>query len=512
MGRPLSRIRTRLLVVNVAVILVGFAALALVIGGQIEEAARADYEKRLENEIQLIALSIGQVYTTDNASRVEDLIIYYEDQIGGDLRLLDFFSDRPGSDNGWVVPFALPDFNMDTLFFEGVPWPLDRRDRFLPMERIEATFAAMPEIELALQGDVGVVQRQDESGKPRLFTAAPVTRDRQPTLVQLSVPTANLEALIWERWAALLGVMVLTATLSLLAALLVARSIIKPLTLLRDSALKVADGALDHRVEYTRPDEIGDVARAFNLMVDHVGDMLEAQRAFASNTSHELRTPLTSVRLRTEALRVDSTLDEAERARYIAEIDDEMGRLAVLIDDLTLLSRVDAGRLALGDETISLTRFLRSLATSMQPAAQARCIALTLDLPDALLTVRGSLNHLTMVFRNLLENALKYTPEGGSVRLRLAQRDADWVDASIEDDGIGIEPERLPRLFERFYRADESHNRDVPGSGLGLAIVQGIVSAYGGTVTVFSAGPGQGTTATVIWPAAPLEGEDLTLD
>lgn len=474
-----TRIRTRLLLAYAGTLLVGFAALALVSGQQIASSARADYERQMVNEVRLIAQSISaQVTRTDDSESLENLVTSYSDRTDGTLNL---FTLQP-----------------DVEFFEN-----EREAR--------PTFRDQPELETALRGDTIVASRNDDSGQPALFAAAPLTvgaprsgqdrsEGRPMLLLQLSVPLAALNAVIAQRWAVLLLLCVLITAVALAVALLVARSIIQPLNTLRESARVLSQGDLSHRVAYDRPDEIGAVARAFNEMAQQVQNMLEEQRAFASNTSHELRTPLTAIRLRTEALREDPPIEPALAQQYIAEIDDEVGRLGNLIEDLTLLSRFDAGRAELGQNEYDLIQVAHSLRNRLNPQADARGITLSVESSDESAPVRASLTHLTVVFRNLLDNALKYTP-AGSVTWRIQTDDAH-VTSTIVDTGVGLTADQIPHLFERFYRADKARSRNIPGTGLGLTMAKSIVEAYGGTIRMSSAGPDQGTAVTVIWPRA----------
>jgi two-component system sensor histidine kinase VicK len=252
-------------------------------------------------------------------------------------------------------------------------------------------------------------------------------------------------------------------------------------------------------VTYDGTDEIGEVAHAFNEMATQVESMLEEQRAFASNTSHELRTPLTTIRLRTEALRYDKTLEEDVARRYIAEIDDEVVRLGHLVQDLTLLSRFDAGRAELGQEQVDMQRFATSLRDQLCLAANDKHITIRLALPDEPISMNASINHLTVIFRNLLDNAIKYTPPGGEVVWQIEAVGGE-VHHVVRDSGHGIETNDLPHIFERFYRVDKAHSRNTPGTGLGLALVKSIVEAYGGRVSIDSSGIDQGTTVSVFLP------------
>ncbi|HEX2905368.1 MAG TPA: HAMP domain-containing sensor histidine kinase [Phototrophicaceae bacterium] len=467
MTRFLTSIRTRLLLVYVGILFVGFLALTLVAGQQISSSARADYEQRLKNEIQLIAQGLRAARTDPNTTEADltQLLSEYALQTGGAITVIGF---GPG-------------------------------DRRPPIHR-------SPEIDAAFEGNLLVMERENDFGQINFYTAAPITEDnqeRQQIVVQLSVPAANLQRLVGERWLSLGMIFALITLVALGSAILVARSIIRPLSALRETAVQLATGDFSHRVAYNHPDEIGEVAHAFNNMAQQVESMLEEQRAFASNTSHELRTPLTTIRLRTEALRYDEQLDTETSEQYITEIDDEANRMGALIEDLTLLSRFDAGRAELGSNQIDMEHFAANLFQRLRPAAQSKNIELQLVAAPNLLPITASLNHLTVVFRNLIDNAIKYTPGAGTITWTI-YAETNGVRSLIQDTGRGIEPDQLPHLFERFYRADKSRSRDIPGSGLGLAIVKSIVEAYGGSIAITSPGSGQGTTVTVFWPYQPI--------
>ncbi len=465
-----ASIRTRLLIVQVSIILVGFAGLTLIAGRQISSAAQVDFAQRLQNEVILIAQGIGPVVDRYIDKQIDSrelntAIANYETQVNAELRLYPMHNSSP--------PFS------------------------------RNAFHNLPELENASRGQVALVERRDETGEDTFYTAAPVLHDELLLgLIQLSVPARNLQMVVAERWLELGSVFILMTAVAVLAVSWLSRSIIQPLHRLRESAIRLSEGHFEHRVAYSGQDEIGAVAQAFNEMARQVESMLEEQRAFASNTSHELRTPLTTIRLRSEALRYDQQLDAAIARRYIAEIDDEVSRMSALIEDLTLLSRFDAGRAELGDNQIDLSRFAASLQQRMLPQASAKNIRLELDLAQDVPPVCAGLNHFTVVFRNLLDNAVKYTPEGGSISWRISAG-VDGICSVMEDTGRGIEPDQLPHLFERFYRADKARSRDIPGTGLGLAIAKSIVEAYGGSISVESQGSGKGTIVRVLWPYRP---------
>ncbi len=484
-------IRARLVLATVGILMIGFGILTFVAGSQIAAATRADYEDRMMDTIQLVSRGVSPYITRD------------------------FDMNNPPEDLLTSVQAYEDDLNGQISFF---------------VIGGRTSYRDMPEIETAMRGEVVVVERQDGDGNATLYTAAdihfgtnsggepdgaPPTSGNEPdfggrggdndgfnsVIIQLSVPLSALQAVIFQRWLLLGLVFMGVLVVSVLVALLVARSIINPLYALRESAIRLSHGDLDHRVEAMGKDEIGAVADAFNEMATKLQNMLEEQRAFASNTSHELRTPLTTIRLRSEAMRYDDQLDDATKLQYISEIDDEVRRLGALVEDLTLLSRFDAGRAELGAGEIDMRRFASNMECQMSPHAEARDVRLCVRVPegDDILSVYVGLNHLTVVFRNLLDNAIKYTPSGGEVEWFITSG-VDGVTSIIKDNGQGIDEQTLPHLFERFYRADKARSRDVPGTGLGLALVKSIVDAYGGTISIESSGLHHGTTVTVYLP------------
>jgi signal transduction histidine kinase len=474
------KIRTRLLVVYLGVILAGFSVLTVIAGGQINTAVHAEYEQHLQDEIRLIAQGLASSITTDSTGQVDLAQVQltlqnYAPQTEGKLTAYSFGG---AADNG---PHNSPGADSGPTARKG-------------------SFFNMPEMETALRGEIVLVERTDDTSVDTFYTAAPIgTAPQYNVIIQLGVPVSNLNGIILQRWAVLgLGFLLVT-TVALLAALWLSHTIIQPLYRLRDSALQLSHGDLSHRVSVDRRDEIGEVGVAFNEMANQVQSMLEEQRAFASNTSHELRTPLTAIQLRAEALIDDPTLDAETTKRYIQGIADEIARMSNLIQDLTLLSRFDAGQAKLGQEEIDFVRLANNLSQLYVPQAQDKNITLTLEVRSEPILMRASISHLTVVFRNILENALKYTPNGGSIYWTIQTTDAGIL-YTIKDTGQGISASDLPHIYERFFRADKAHSRNIPGTGLGLSLVKSIVDAYHGWIQIESAGSGKGTTVTILWP------------
>lgn len=480
-----NSLRTRLLLAYAGVIILGFALLTLFAGRQISAAAQADYEQRLISETELIAQSVNQ--RLDRSSDDEtnqglalDVLNSFgtqiTDRIAEEILFYPTFGNPGGRNAGGGM--------------------LPRR----PLNRFSEP-PDFPELNAARDGRIEMNTRDGY-----LYAAAPVKLNNRPIgLIQVRAPAAKLDEAVRGRWIQLGGGFLGLTLLTLLASLWLSNMLTRPLKAIQHSAVRLAHGDFSHRITYSGVSEIGEVANAFNEMAFQVESMLEEQRAFASNTAHELRTPLTTIRLRTEALRYDATMDATTQRQYVEEIDDEIVRLGNLVTDLTLLSRFEAGRAELGRETIDFARFVEHMRAQMAGDAAAQGVNLRVYMPpgDSPMIVYASLTHLTVVFRNLLDNALKYTPADKGGRVDWTVRvDGDKLHTTIVDTGRGIPLEHLPHIFERFYRADTAHTRAVGGTGLGLALVKSILDAYGGSIHIESAGVDKGTTVTVIWPLA----------
>ena len=275
-----------------------------------------------------------------------------------------------------------------------------------------------------------------------------------------------------------------------------ANTLTQPLKRLRTTAQAMARGDLSTRAEMNGPQEVAALANDFNEMAAAVETMVTEQKAFSGNVAHELRTPLTAIRLRTESLLEDDP-DATMTRQYIKEIDSEARRLSGLVDDLRLLARADAQRVAVGREMVDFGRIIRTLHQEYQSELSEKQLTWLCQIDPELPTVEAGLNHMQVVMRNLIDNAIKYTPDGGEIEV-LATADADQVIVTVRDSGVGISAEDLPNLFTRFYRADKSRNRTIPGSGLGLGIVESLLDLYGGSIVIESEGIGHGTKATLM--------------
>ncbi len=462
--------RARILFAMMGLVIIGFAALTVLAGRQLSLGTINDYKDRMIEQSQLIARGLKEP--------VEHL---FEGEAS------------PGALEESLQEFGAQ-FNIEVTLLQG-------NGRYWLGEPVSSTIVPQdaPEVLAAKLGRTIENTRPDAHGQLTVYAAAPIYEDDHLlAIVHLASPLTGAQSLVWQRWLSLIAGFLIFAVVAVGISLWLSRSLTRPLAQLRHSALQIAQGDFSQRLPEKRKDEIGQLAGTFNFMAGQVEAMIEEQRTFAGNASHELRTPLTTIRLRSEALR-DGILDEQTARQYIIEIDDEAARLGNLVDDLILVSRLDSGRMEVGQEEIDPLRFVRQLAKEFEPLLKEKQIDLVLQLPEQLPSVHVSLSHLQVVFRNLLTNAIKFTPSGGRIDWAITSNNA-YFQSAITDSGQGITAADLDHLFERFYRVDKAHSREVPGVGLGLSLVKMIVEFYGGTIEINSPGINLGTTVIVHWP------------
>ena len=249
------------------------------------------------------------------------------------------------------------------------------------------------------------------------------------------------------------------------------------------------------RLSYRGPrDEVGELASTFNRMIARIDRTFEAQRQFVANSSHELGTPLTVIRGNVDLLKRD--LAEEDRRECLAAIESASTRMDRIIGDLLTLATLDDNQGAPA-EAVDLRSLIRDVYNETRICTTQH--ALEIGRLDAL-HVLGHRERLRELLVNLVENAVKYTPDGGRITLT-AQRDHDWAYLSVSDTGVGIAREHLERIFDRFYRVDKARSRSKGGTGLGLSIVKAIALAHGGSVQVRSE-VGRGSIFSVLLPLA----------
>ena len=284
--------------------------------------------------------------------------------------------------------------------------------------------------------------------------------------------------------------------------LLIGRTLSDPLRSLAGTARRMADGDLSARAPAARRDEIGELARQFNMMAQSLETNFRDLRAerdslkrFIADASHELRTPITALATFNELLQGSAAEDTAAREEFLRESHAQLARLQWITANLLDLSRLDAGIASLSIARHPASDIMEAAVAGAAPLAQKKGVTLTIERADPGLLLDCDRGRVEMAVSNLVTNAVKFTQEGGSVTIR-AERADGLVRFVVSDNGPGIPAEELPMIFERFYRGRSATN---DGAGLGLAIVQSVARAHGGAIRVKSA-PGAGSVFSLEIP------------
>jgi signal transduction histidine kinase len=275
----------------------------------------------------------------------------------------------------------------------------------------------------------------------------------------------------------ILSVSAAAALSAVIGALLLGGWILRPLERLRSASGRLAGGDLKARAPLKGPREVADVGRSFNEMAASIEELFDARRQLVAWASHDLRTPLASLRAMLEAL--EDGL--AEPGEYLPAIREQVQTLSSLVDDLFELARIDAGVLRLELRDASLPSVVESCVRALEAQARARNIRLEARVDPAVSKLWMAPEKIERVLLNLLTNALRHTPTDGAVAVVVEPRNGRVV-VAVDDSGQGLTPTAARRMFERFWRGDDSRTPATGGAGLGLAIAQGLVEAHGGEI------------------------------
>ena len=493
---PRRSLTVRIILVNLTLILLALGSLALWTGYRLQKSIIEEAEAELEVRALIVANGLREP--------VQQQLAYEDDyyERGGD----DHEGEEDDDEEHKVVYAPIGDRDFKTLV-DSYAEEMNARVTILD-PNLTVRYSSDPgvpvhvedthtEIVAALQHTEEHDIRHDEwTGEDRLFVAAPILGNTGlEGLVQLSMPMDEITEQVRAMWLTLLTATLVLIALFVLASIFLGEQITRPLHRLTTAANRLAAGDLSARLEMNRKDELGTLAAAFDHMAEEISQLLARERAFVANASHELRSPVTSIQLRAELLHM-AAADDERRERYIREIRQESEQLGHLVQQLLDLDRAQSSPKRV-ETPMNPGPCLQKIFALMQPLGERAGLTMQADIPADLPPVLIDENGCEIVIRNLLDNAIKYTPAGGQVQLR-ARALNDGVEVTVRDTGLGIPAQDLPFIFERFYRVDKA--RDRTGSGLGLALVREILSLHGGEVRVEST-EGAGTTMTIRLPS-----------
>lgn len=386
---------------------------------------------------------------------------------------------------------------------------LETRIRVLDSRGVILVDSALGDTDVDLTNDPLVAtalggQYASRTTEESVTVAMPALVEDEPVaVVYLSQPLSDVRAVLGDLRSRWLVSTAIALFLSGLIGLVLSGAITRPLRRLTRAAGAVASGRFDTQVPVRSCDELGRLSDTFNEMTARLRAARQMQTDFVANVSHELRTPLTSIKGTVETLRDGAVDDIAVRDRFLETVEQETNRLIRLVNDLLILSRADSEALNLRREAVDVPDLIRDVVDRMTPRADLRDVTLTVRLPETLPPARIDRDRTAQVLVNVLDNAIKYSHPGGEVTVAAEAQD-DALHVRVHDTGVGISAEALPRIGERFYRADKARVRErtgarTGGSGLGLAISRTLVEVQGGCLRLKSV-EGEGTTVSFTLP------------
>jgi heavy metal sensor kinase len=320
------------------------------------------------------------------------------------------------------------------------------------------------------------------------------------SVIQVGLTLLDHELWMMEFSEGLIKVAFLALALSVAAGGFMAQRALLPIQMMARTASTISGRSLGQRVPISdRGDEVDQLATSFNEMLERIDVLVQGLQDVTDSLAHDLRTPMTGIRGLAEVTLRSRRDPEAYQAA-LSQIIEQVDRLLALSNSILDVGEAESGALVLCFEPVALDDLADEIALTFEPVAIDRGIKLETDIAQGLKT-RGDAARLGQVLANLLDNAIKYTPAGGRIRLLVGLApDHEGIAITVADTGIGVSEKDLPHIFERYYRGDKS--RSGPGVGLGLPLVQGIVKAHGGHVSVESR-PGEGAVFHVVLPFSP---------
>ena len=468
-------LRTRLILSYVLIIILclGIVAASLIVllGDQINRMAMSRLaDTALPIYVQFRAAARGQVPLNQAWTNLEEM----SQETGTYIFLLDaedtVIKQAIPEDSSWIPPSKLE------ITKPPVPRPTPYRGTYVAPDGERFIFVAQP-----VAG---------------LFRPPNLPNLPNPETLVLAVPRSQALA-IWADfakpflWAGLAALAV-----SILIAVVLARSVYVPIRRVTNAAEEIARGNYEQQVPVAGPKEVKGLATSFNQMSKQVKHSQQMLRDFVADVSHELRSPLTSIKGFAQAMVDGTAKGEEAQLKAATVIEDESKRMMRLVEELLEFSRLESGQITMVKEPVDVKELLQQCYEIFLMHAEEKGVNLKTDI-EPLPPVIGDIDRLEQVFSNLLDNALKHTPSGGDINIIARHPNPNFAEISITDTGPGIPAEQMRHVFERFYRADPSAGK--AGAGLGLAIARQIVLAHGGDIIAKSK-LGKGTEFVVRLP------------
>ena len=331
-----------------------------------------------------------------------------------------------------------------------------------------------------------------------LYLAVPVASGKQIVgSVFISADINDISERLDQTRNRLLAAASGSGILALLLSLLLAKIITVPIGNLTQAAKRMSEGDYGYQVQVGSRDELGLLANSFNEMSEKIKQEDEIRRQFIANASHELKSPVSALKVLVESLLIKHPESKEETLEYLMDIDGQLDRLTILVNDLLLLSKIERNKASLYIQSVIIDQLLAEVKENLLPLAANKNINLKVNVCEQIAWTADR-DMLYRAVYNLVDNAIKYSPSNKEVQINCTVGEENLT-ISVWDQGIGIAPEHQEKIFNRFYRVNKARERATGGTGLGLSIVKEIINLHGGTVSVSSI-PGYGTQFLIILP------------
>ncbi|WP_409340542.1 sensor histidine kinase [Paenibacillus sp. MBLB4367] len=370
---------------------------------------------------------------------------------------------------------------------------------YVPTKGKKAEAINPESVRKVLGGELYRSQRKDKE----TFVGIPFSSEGKRYAIFLQSSSKNEITII----RLLFAILFLMLAIGSLCILIAGRYLVKPLQAMTDATKRLAKGDFEVELKINRGDELGTLSRSINDMAREIKQMERMRQDFVSNVSHEIQSPLTSISGFAKALKDGNlVIAEDDRVQYLDIIVTESDRLSRLSDNLLKLTSLESDHHPFETESFTLDEQIRRVIVACESQWSAKNIHVDIAFPSgAGVRITADRDQLNQVWMNLLGNAIKFTPHAGQILIAISRPHPHEIAVAISDSGIGIAPEDVSPIFERFYKVDKSRAEDRNGNGLGLAISQKIVALHHGSIEVKST-VGLGTTFTVTLPAVPPSG------
>lgn len=365
-------------------------------------------------------------------------------------------------------------------------------------DRVNSNLIAVPEVRAAIYGDNASKVYRLPNGETVIYVAVPIMDGS--TVIGVVMASDSIDDII-ENVNKTMSRVFLLSLLGLLItgfiSFVFADVISKPIENMRILVNDFSKGKFDTRIHVDSYDEIGQLAETFNDMAAQIHQVDDNRRQFVSNVSHELRTPLTSLNIIAESLLLQEHWEEGVYREFLGDIESEVKRLNQIIDSLLYLVDMEKQEVRMEYQLCYINYLIQNVLKHLKPIADQKHMSLSFE-ADEKIQILVDQGKMQQCLINIINNAIKYTPEGGSVFIHLGLEKNEVV-ISVRDTGIGIPEDDIPKIFDRFYRVDRARARTTGGSGLGLSIVKQIVMLHNGSIHVESV-LNEGTTVKIKLP------------